>query len=81
MSPYGSYELYMDEEGAAMQQLHEQTVERHLFSCRSGDCYISTPKCIYFFTAFTAGEITSNVYPEHIMHYVQHVDPVTWHVH
>ena len=81
MSPHDSYELYMDEERAAMQQLREQTVERHLFACRSGDCYLSTSKCIYFFRAFTVGEITSDVYSEHIMHYVQHVDLVTWHVH
>jgi len=81
MSPHGSYELCMDEDRAAMQQLCEQTEEWHLFSCRSGDGYLSTSKCIYFFTAFTVGEITSDVYSKHIMHYVQHVDPVTWHVH
>jgi len=36
---------------------------------QSADCYLSTSKCIYFFRTFSVGEITSDVYSEHIMHY------------
>jgi hypothetical protein len=55
-----------------MQQLREQTAERHLLSHTSGDCSLSISKCIYILRAFTVGEVTLDVFPEHIMHYVLH---------